>query len=441
MTEELKREIDESKIFYLDPMEVGISEERPRQRKDLGDVDGMLESIKKFGQILPIVIDRNGFLVAGGRRLAACLLGGMKVKAVYKDSVDPLLLRELELEENIRRKSLTPSEEVLAVDELMKIKRSVYGEATSGRVGGFTLDKAADLLGRSKTSILEDLQLADAIKQFPNLSECKTKSEIKKAVKGIERVNANIMALSKYEDQLKRSEQFVLVNRKAEEWLNGIADSTIDVLFTDPPYGIDIHDNAMTVGGQTGGETTTTGVKYDDSEEKAKNVLGAIVKNSYRITKPTGMALIFCAPSHFHWLSEQMQSVGWLVAPRPVIWIKRESGQNNQPEKWFSAAYEFILYARKVDSKLAIEGKADWIQCDPVNPSERVHQAEKPITLCKELLSRVCMPGAYVVDPCMGSGALVEAAVRLKMFGLGCEELTDIYASAAARLAKLTEEK
>lgn len=437
---EVIRTLDEDKIFLLEPTEVKIPEDRPRQRKDLGDVQAMLTSIQKYGQLLPVIIDRNNGLVAGGRRLAACILGNIKVRVIYKDSIDPLLLRELELEENIQRKALTPAEEVLAVDELMKIKKAIYGESTSGRSGGFTIEKAAELLGKSVGSVVEDLKLADAIKQFPDLSACKTKSEIKKAVKGFERVAASVEALTKYEEQLKREDQFILVNRSAEHWLTGIADATVDVLFTDPPYGINIHDVAISIGHRTGGDITSTNIKYDDSEDKAKNTLNTIIKHSFRITKDTGHALIFCAPSHFYWLSEQMTAAGWLVAPRPVIWIKRETGQNNQPERWFSAAYEFILFARKTNSRLIIEGKPDWIQCDPVLPSERIHQAEKPVLLCTELLSRVCMPGSYVIDPYMGSGALIEAAVQLKMFGLGCEELSDIYALAVSRLAKLKKE-
>ena len=434
------RQLNENEIFLVDPTEVKISEDRPRQRRDLGDVEGMLNSIKKYGQLLPVIIDRDNGLVAGGRRLAACLLGGIKVRVSYKDTVDPLLLRELELEENIQRKSLTPSEEVLAIDELMRIKKQIYGESTSGRTGGFTIEKAAALLGKSVGSVVEDLKLADAVKNFPDLSSCKTKSEIKKAVKGLERISTNVQALASYEEKLKREKRFVLVNRDAEQWLEGIADASVDLLFTDPPYGIDIHDITQTTGGATGGQHTTTGIKYDDSETGAKKILSSIVSHSYRITKDTGHALIFCAPSHFAWLSEQMHLAGWFVAPRPVVWIKRETGQNNQPSRWFSAAYEFILFARKTNSALAIEGKSDWIQCDPVNPNDRIHQAEKPILLCKELISRVCHPGSYVIDPCMGSGALVYSAVQLKMFALGCEKQSEIYASAVSRLSSLTEE-
>jgi site-specific DNA-methyltransferase (adenine-specific) len=432
----------EDKILTVDPNTIIISDDRPRQRKDIGEIAELVKSMQTYGQIQPIVVNRNMELVAGGRRLAACLLGNFQAKICFSDEVDPLRLRELELEENIQRKALTPAEEVMAVDELVTLRRTIYGEATPGREGGYTLAKAASDLGRkSESSVLRDLQLADAIKQFPNLTECKTKSEIEKAVKGLQRVSDNMAALVKYEDTIKKSDEFIIVNRDAIDYLKGLGDNSIDLFFTDPPYGIDIHDVAMTLGGETGGELTTTGTKYDDSEGNAKQLLEVLATESYRITKPNGHVYLFCAPSHFYWLRECMSARGWLVAPRPFIWIKRDTGQNNQPERWFSAAYEFVLFARKTESKLILQGRPDWVQCNPVLPSERVHQAEKPVELCKELISRTCLPGSYVIDPCMGSGAIIEAAVQMKCLALGCEKDIESYATAVSRMNKLMEKK
>jgi len=439
MKESISSQIDEGLIFELNPAEVKISEELPRHRKELGKIQEMVESIKTFGQIQPIVINRNGELIVGGRRLAACLLGGFQVRACYKDTLDSLLMREMELEENVQRKALTPAEESLAIDNLVKIKQEKYGKPTQGQEGGFTLNDAAEIIGKTKGSVIESLQIAEAIKMFPNLAECKTKSDIKKAVKSLKRTQQNVAALRTYHETIKKSDDTILVNREAEGYIQNLPSESIDLFFTDPPYGIDIHDIAMTTGGETGGEITATGTKYDDSEEHAKNLLLILAKESFRVTKDTGHAYIFCAPSHFWWLQERMQEAGWLVAPRPVIWIKRESGQNNQPDYWFSAAYEFIAFARKPNSRIVIPGKPDWIQADPVLPSERVHQAEKPVSLCKELISRVCLPGSYVLDCCMGSGAIIEAALDMKCLALGCEKDTEIYASAVARVTKWRE--
>ena len=82
-----------------------------RRREELGDLDALAESIKKYGLIEPIVVDQDGNLVAGQRRLLAAEKVGLKDVPVrlYEDlSLEQRL--GIELEENIRRKELTPYE-------------------------------------------------------------------------------------------------------------------------------------------------------------------------------------------------------------------------------------------------------------------------------------------------------------------------------------------
>ena len=432
-------QIDKTKVFELEPTDVLINGERPRQRKDLGHIKELVASIEKFGQLQPIVITRTNELIAGGRRLAACTLGGFKVKAIYSDELDPVVLREIELEENLQRKDLTPAEQVLATSELVNLKRKLYGTPTRGIEGGFTLDDAAELIGKTRGSIIEDLQLAEAIKAFPDLAACKTKSEIKSAMKGMERIQNNIDALTKHEELIKTVAEFTLVSDDALKHMLTVTDKSIDLLFTDPPYGINIHDLAMSIGGHTGSELTTTGIKYDDSPENALAIYEVLAKESFRFCKDTAHALIFCGPSHFWAIKNMFNAAGWKCSERPIIWIKQASGQSNNPSAWFSAAYEMLLFARKMESKLVLFGKPDWVQCNIVPSDQRVHQAEKPVALCKELISRVAMPGSIMYDPFMGGGALIEAAVDMKLFATGCEIGAEAYAAAVSRMSKWNE--
>ena len=431
--------INQSLMFEIDPSAITINKDLPRHRKGVGDVSKILESIQTFGQIQPVVINRDNVLIAGGRRLAACLLGGLKVKVCYKDTVDPILMREIELEENLQREDLSPAEESLAVNELVEMKRKRFGASESGRVGGFTLDNAAELVGKTRGYVIEAMQIAEMIKTFPNLSSCKTKSEIKSAVKGLQRISDNIEALSLYEETIKTSKEFVLVNRDAREHMRGIPDSSIDLLFTDPPFGINIDKMAMSIGGHTGGDITTTGIKFEDSPEYALELYYVLATESARFCKATAHAIVFVGPTHFWTVKNMFNSAGWICSERPVIWIKQGSGQNNNPDAWFSSSYEMMLFARKADSKLVLYGKPDWIQCNIVTPTERTHPAEKPVPLIKELISRVCMPGSYVYDPFAGSGAIIEAAVSMKMLALGCELSVESYAGAVGRMSKLKQ--
>ena len=83
-----------------------------RFRKDYGDISALAKSIQSYGLFHPIVVGRDGTLLAGGRRFTAIQsLSWTTVPVHFIDEVDPLLVREIELEENLLREDLTWQEE------------------------------------------------------------------------------------------------------------------------------------------------------------------------------------------------------------------------------------------------------------------------------------------------------------------------------------------
>ncbi|MDW9503036.1 hypothetical protein GOB10_18440 [Sinorhizobium meliloti] len=67
--------------FPIDRIVVGR-----RFRRDFGDLDALAASIRDLGLLQPIVIDQDGNLLAGERRLRACrLLGWTEIPAVVKE--------------------------------------------------------------------------------------------------------------------------------------------------------------------------------------------------------------------------------------------------------------------------------------------------------------------------------------------------------------------
>ena len=98
-------------------MQVPITDIKVKQRirKDLGDIPSLAASLKKFGQINPIVITKNNVLIAGERRLeAAKSLGWKTINAVVAEISGQLTKLEYEIEENIQRQDFTPEETVEA---------------------------------------------------------------------------------------------------------------------------------------------------------------------------------------------------------------------------------------------------------------------------------------------------------------------------------------
>ena len=100
-----------------------------RRRQDNGDVQGLADSIAQYGLLHPPVVDAENRLVAGGRRLAACtLLGWQFIEVRSLGSLTDAELREIELEENLRRKDLTPFERARTLVQRAEVVREIAAE-------------------------------------------------------------------------------------------------------------------------------------------------------------------------------------------------------------------------------------------------------------------------------------------------------------------------
>ena len=96
---------------------------KKRIRKDMGDLAGLADSLKRFGQISPILITKDNVLVAGGRRLeAARSLGWRSINAVEVDISDELTKLEYEREENAQRQDFTTEEAEEAARKIHRLK-------------------------------------------------------------------------------------------------------------------------------------------------------------------------------------------------------------------------------------------------------------------------------------------------------------------------------
>jgi ParB family transcriptional regulator, chromosome partitioning protein len=128
-------------------------------RKQLGDLQGLTESVREKGVLEPLLVrylaDSDKFMIISGERRyhAACAAGLREVPCVEKD-VDDGETVEIALIENLQRKDLTPFEEADGVQSL------------ADRYA-LTHEEIARHIGKSRSSITETLSLRgipDAVK-------------------------------------------------------------------------------------------------------------------------------------------------------------------------------------------------------------------------------------------------------------------------------------
>lgn len=409
--------------LLMNPTEIKVSAKAARSRVEMGDLQALSDSIKKKRQIVPIIITRDYELIDGGRRLAACIMAGVQVKCVFEDVADAAELKELEIEANCHRKDFTPAEKASAVEEFHKLKQLRHGTAVVGSPNsGWTLNDTASALGMSRANVSKQLEISEMIQAFPELAKAKKSSEVIKAAKSMQKIAAAVVGAKEHEKVLQANKDtFSIHHCNALEHMPTVADKSINLLLTDPIYGIDADKTAINIGGKTGGDLTSAGYKIPDRKPDAFIFYRALARESYRFCADDAHGYIFIGPEHVRPISAMFRNAGWRVHVKPLIWIKREVGQCNVPASWPASCYETLIYIRKDVSVLVKQGMPDWIECPPVPPSQKTHPYEKPVALLTNLISRSAMPGQTLYDPFAGSGATLEAAVRYKLFAIGVD--------------------
>ena len=121
-------------------MELPIGDiiEEKRIRQNLGDLSELMKSMRQHGLINPILVDEKNRLIAGGRRLEAARRMGwtsIDVTVIPRPSEADAL--EMEIDENIHRKSLTPDELADACDRLRKLKSPGFFRRVWRKFQGF----------------------------------------------------------------------------------------------------------------------------------------------------------------------------------------------------------------------------------------------------------------------------------------------------------------
>jgi DNA modification methylase len=426
----------------LETGQITISPDRQRKVFNPDSLGKLAESIVSKGLMHPIILrDGEDVLVAGERRLRAIELTytmGQTFKHNGQDipkghvpytrlhDLPEDLIYEAELEENIRRENLSPQEEMQAIANLHLLRSKQNPEQTLEATANEIWNESENASGHT-VDVRDALLVAEHIND-PAVAKAKTKKEAAKAVhKKLQRDHAAKLA-SQFDKLSEIETPHVHVQGDAIETLHKMPSGIVDVLCTDPPYGIGAHQF---------GDMADNEHKYDDSYDTWVPLMQNLAEQSFRVCKSKAHAYVFCDISRFFELSLHFATAGWDVWSRPLIWSKA-NGMLAHPKHGPRYTYEVILYANKGQKEVQTVGAPDVIN---VSLAQNVrHAAEKPVALISNLLSRSALPGDHVLDPFMGSGTIFPAANRLKLRATGIEKDETSYGFAIQRLEEKEDE-
>jgi ParB family chromosome partitioning protein len=96
---------------------------KKRIRKELGDLEPLMQSLREYGLMNPVVVNSRLELIAGHRRLeSARRLGWENIEATMMTTSGKLPMLELEIEENVQRRDFSPAELAEALKLLEKLR-------------------------------------------------------------------------------------------------------------------------------------------------------------------------------------------------------------------------------------------------------------------------------------------------------------------------------
>jgi ParB family transcriptional regulator, chromosome partitioning protein len=122
---------------------------QPRKTFDPAALDELRASIAEFGVLVPIIVRASGAdfeLIAGERRWRAADAAGLETIPAIVRQADERESLEVAIIENLQRENLDPLEEAMGFAHLME----AYG---------FTQERVAERLGRSRSAVANTLRL------------------------------------------------------------------------------------------------------------------------------------------------------------------------------------------------------------------------------------------------------------------------------------------
>lgn len=196
----------------------------------------------------------------------------------------------------------------------------------------------------------------------------------------------------------------------AVKWLSTLADASVDLIITDPPY--ESLEKHRKIG-------TTTRLKVSDGSSNQwfdifpNERFESLFLEFYRVLKKNSHFYLFCDQETMFYVKPIAEKVGFKFW-KPIVWNKMAIGMGYH----YRAKYEFILFFEKGKRKLNDLGIPDVLECKRVH---RGYPTEKPVALLETLISQSSSHGDLIVDPFFGSGSTLVAAKNLGRNTMGCD--------------------
>ena len=348
-------------------------ENNPRHNENA--IDAVANSIKEFGFKVPLVIDKDGVIVAGHTRYeAAKKLGITTLPCIVADDLTPEQVKAFRLADN------KTSE--LAEWDMDKLDIEL-GEIPDIDMSAFGFDIEIDDMDEA-TEVKED--------EAPEVKDVEPKAKL-----------GDIYQLGNHRlmcgDSTKQED--------VDELMNGVK---ADMVFTDPPYGMNLDTdysgmiNNLDFAKEknfTGGKKYKQGIVDDFKPQMIDAILNINAKETF-----------IWGTNYFAELIPNRNDGSW------VVWDKRSNNNDDidadySSDKMYGSCFELCWSKNKHKQDIARIKWAGVFGTEQEFDHKRYHPTQKPIKLVTWFLNRYSKENENICDLFGGSGSTLIACEQL----------------------------
>lgn len=193
---------------------------------------------------------------------------------------------------------------------------------------------------------------------------------------------------------------------------------TIDLVLTDPPYGIQY-----------------VTARRSRTDQMVAPIIGdtcipidwlPIIKG---LSRSRTALYWFTREEGIETVRQAIQSIGFGLNTM-LVWDKQVTTAGNLKD--YGRRTEYIVFGTNGSVRLNGNRDGNLLSVPRVNPNVMVHPTEKPRALLSYLILRSTDPAELVLDPFMGSGSALVAAAELGRHAIGIE-IDERYCEIAAQ--------
>jgi DNA modification methylase len=198
-----------------------------------------------------------------------------------------------------------------------------------------------------------------------------------------------------------------------------LPDGSVDAVITDPPYGMD-YQSSWRIGAE----------RFQKIANDKKPFIWWLPE-AYRVLKADSAMYCFVDWKNAETFRIAIETAGFTIKSQ-AIWDRESHGMGDLKGS-LAPRHDIIWFATK--GKFQFPGKrpSSVFRSMRISGTNLIHPNEKPVGLMENLIASITAPGATVIDPFMGSGSTLVAAMNTGRRGIGIERDETYFQVATAR--------